>query len=356
MAVDQKVRDFTTTEQGLLVEVASGEAFELLLSLFTLGGEDEPADFEIGPDWFAGIRERAGASLLAEATELGDWSVWVALLGEAHAMGAPHTVEHLLEHLKRIDPVALRGVMLEVGVCHATEPVAPNDVAALAAGEPGAAEAASSWCEKCPGLMHLLALPPAVSRDRIVDLLRRFADARPIPEGTAGILERDAEHKRSLARRLEPQRLIEQATNGITVTPRPGLEDVVLIPSVVVRPWVIICERGGTRILCYSVDEAILDGDPDAPPAWLVQFYKALGDERRLTILRRLAEGPASFGDLVDLLDLSKSTVHHHIRQLRTAGLVRVTVGDDKEYSLRSGTVPEAARLLEGFLGTTHEA
>ena len=98
-----------------------------------------------------------------------------------------------------------------------------------------------------------------------------------------------------------------------------------------------------------------IGADPDAPPSWLVQFYKALGDERRLTILKRLAEGPASFGDLVELLDLAKSTVHHHIRQLRQAGVVRVTVGAEKEYSLRLGTVPEAARLLEGFLGTAHD-
>ncbi|MCB2222859.1 MAG: ArsR family transcriptional regulator [Actinobacteria bacterium] len=347
-----KVRDFTTADQGLRVDVASGEAFELLLSLYALSGEEDPAAFEIGSDWFEGVEERAGADLVAELREYGDWSVWLALLGEAFGLGAPHTVERLLEHLDTVDPVVLRRGLLEVGACHASETVDAGQVDAVAAGDPEAVASAAEWCDKCPGLLRLLQMPPEESRDRLAAMLRRFAEAGPIPDGVGRTLERDAEHKRSLARRVEPVRLVEKATNGITVAPHPGLEGVVLVPSVVLRPWVIIAERAGTQILCYSVDEEILGSDPDAPPTWLVQFYKALGDERRLAILRRLAEGPAGLSDLAEMLDLAKSTVHHHVRQLRTAGLVRVTVGADKEYSLRMGAVPEATRMLEGFLGT----
>ena len=42
--------------------------------------------------------------------------------------------------------------------------------------------------------------------------------------------------------------------------------------------------------------------------------------------------------------------IHHHIRTLRGAGLIRVIVGDDHRYELRTDAVPEAGRLLEGYL------
>jgi DNA-binding transcriptional ArsR family regulator len=349
-----RVRDFTAG-QRLQLEVAAGDAFELLLALYALGDEEDDLDFEIGADWFTGVRERAGEELLDRIAAYGDWSVWITLVGVAYAMGAPFTAERLIEHLDAMEPVALRSALLEVGACQVETGLTDEDRAALAAGDPAAIEAGGAWSEKCPGLAALMRLPVEETRVELVGILRDFAAADPLPEGAAATLERDADHKRSLARRMDPERLIEKATNGITVSAQPGLDGVVLVPSVIVRPWAIIAERGTTRIICYSVDEEILGSDPDAPPIWLVQFYKALGDERRLTILKRLAEGPASFGELVELLDLAKSTVHHHVRQLRTAGVVRVTVGDDKEYSLRTGTVPEAAHLLEGFLGITHD-
>ena len=59
------------------------------------------------------------------------------------------------------------------------------------------------------------------------------------------------------------------------------------------------------------------------------------------------------YGDrdqLVQRLDLSKSTVHHHLRLLRTAGLVRVTIGEEHVYSLRVGAIPQAGPLLETYL------
>ena len=350
-----RVRDFTTAERPLRVEIVSGGAFEVLLSLFVLREEAEDADFEIDSQWFQDAKDGASKKLMDQIEEVGDWSVWLSLVGEVYAMGAPHTMERFLEHLEQMDPIELRRGMLEIGSCHTGEPVDPADLEALAAGEMGEIDRAAEWCEKCPGLLGLLQMPPAESRDTLVGILRLWAEAAPVSEGTASVLERDADHKRSLARRMDPERLVEKATNGVTVVVRPDLDGVVLVPSVVLRPWVAIAERGGKRIFCYPVAEENLGVDPDAPPAWLVQFYKALGDERRLTILRRLAEGPASFGDLVELLDLAKSTVHHHVRHLRSAGLVRVAVGEEKEYSLRTGSVPEAARLLEGFLGTEPE-
>lgn len=56
-------------------------------------------------------------------------------------------------------------------------------------------------------------------------------------------------------------------------------------------------------------------------------------------------------GDLAERLALSKSTVHHHVSMLRRAGLVLVTVGAEKEYSLRADVVTQARAMLDAYLG-----
>lgn len=62
-----------------------------------------------------------------------------------------------------------------------------------------------------------------------------------------------------------------------------------------------------------------------APPQELRDlraFHKALSDTTRLRLLRRLAEGPATVSDLVQLVDLSQPLVSWHLRTLRAANLI----------------------------------
>lgn len=82
----------------------------------------------------------------------------------------------------------------------------------------------------------------------------------------------------------------------------------VLIPSVVTRPLSVLDTYRGTLFVYYGIADEFIDSDPEAPPSWLVRTYKALSDERRLRIMRRLGEGPASLDDVSDLLGVSKST------------------------------------------------
>jgi DNA-binding transcriptional ArsR family regulator len=49
---------------------------------------------------------------------------------------------------------------------------------------------------------------------------------------------------------------------------------------------------------------------------------KALGEENRLRIMRRLLQGPSSVNDLADTLAISAYNVSKHLRILREAGLV----------------------------------
>ena len=115
-------------------------------------------------------------------------------------------------------------------------------------------------------------------------------------------------------------------------------------------------EDRGARIFVYSVGDEHIIADPDAPSVWMVSVYKALADERRLRVLRRLAESPTSLTDLATHIGVAKSTMHHHVGILRRAGMVRVSVGDLKEpgmYSLRREVMPELDRMFATYLTPT---
>lgn len=352
-----KVRDFTGSPGRLPVEILADPLFELLLSIFVWASHENPAsnaEYAVGSEWFAAVRAAASPELVAMLDRFASIDeLWIGVVGLAYGLPEPRSAAALATHLRTTDPIAIRRQLIVMGcaMCRADEHADLADRAA--AGDRAAIDAIASMdgCKLTSELRDLLIMEPADTVELIAATIEAFD--RDVFEGgaqIAEILDRDAEHKRVMARSMEPQQLVELATNGITFTMQPEVDGIVLIPSIVIRPWVTIAESGRQRLFCYPVAEEHLIADPDAPPSWMVGVYRALGDERRLRLLRILSEGPASLADITARVDLSKSTVHHHLSVLRQAGLVRITVGGDKEYSLRRETVPEIGRLLDGFL------
>jgi DNA-binding transcriptional ArsR family regulator len=63
--------------------------------------------------------------------------------------------------------------------------------------------------------------------------------------------------------------------------------------------------------------------------------FAALGDENRRTILRLLADGERSVGQLASSMPISRPAVSRHLRLLREAGLVRErALGTRRLYAL----------------------
>jgi DNA-binding transcriptional ArsR family regulator len=347
-----KVRDYTDKKRRLTVDVVSGPAFELLASMFVFTlGPVEAEEYEVGPEWFEKARAAASPKLLAGLEKVGCGDLWLGLIGRAYATPEPRRVDRFLDHLAACDPSEILRELVAMQV-HRTEATA-DLIDRAAAGDVEAVAALTEMCDpNCvEGLKKLLAGPPAQMLTTVVEVLRRFdAEVFHGGEDTAAALARDAEEKKALGATLPADRLVETATNGVTFKLQPEVSGVVLVPSAVVRPWVAITESGSLRIFVYPVSAELLSADPDAPSPWMVSFYKALADERRLRILNMLASGPASLGEVAERMSLAKSTVIHHMRALRTAGLVLITVGDEKEYSLRPQAIPEAGRLLQTYL------
>ena len=82
-------------------------------------------------------------------------------------------------------------------------------------------------------------------------------------------------------------------------------------------------------------------------------FHKALADVNRLRIVRRLAEGPATVGELIDTVGLSQPLVSWHVGRLRAAGIVETRrAGREVVCQLRPnvfGEIAERERILLGM-------
>jgi len=347
-----RVRDLTGRKRRLSVDVVSGPAFELLASAFVVTmGEDEIKEYEAGPALLERTRGAASPGLLAEMEEIGQGDLWLGFIGLAYESPEPRQVGGFLDYLGAVDPAVVRRELVAMQVHKKDAPAEMIDRAAAGDAEALASLAALCDDECATGLRKLLSISPERVLEKIVQLLRRFdEEVFHGGEETAAALSRDAAEKQALAATMPPARLVETATNGVTFTMQPEVSGVVLVPSAVVRPWVCNLEHGNLRLFVYPVAEEVLSADPDAPSPWMLGFYKALADESRLRILNMLAASPASLSQVAERLGLAKSTVIHHMRALRTAGLVLITVGAEKEYSLRTQAIPEAGRMLRAYL------
>ena len=343
------VRDFTSGAGSLEVEVVHGEVFETLSALYAIPDcVDDGTDYD-DEGLITRISERLDDDLAARVVDLEDsWSLYLGLMGIAYDREVGDAMGRFIEVLRSLDPIEFRRTVL--GAAH---PVSddPDLLEAAVRGEPDAIDAVLG--EHHAGLRDFLLEEPATSTGRLIDVIERFHDQgmRPELEAIGPMLARDAAEKRALAKTLPAELFVERATKGVTFEPGPGVRGVVLIPSVVLRPWTLMVEHRSIRIFVYAVDEEAINADPTAPPSYLVELYKALGDERRLRLLAELWVGDQDLKTLAHKLELAKSTVHHHLRTLRTAGLVRVIVRDeDKVYGIRKEALVDAGPLLEGFL------
>ena len=348
-----RVRNFSEKRRNLTVEVTSGPAFELLASLCVFSGHaDDAAEYEVGAGWFDGVRKSASAGLLEELARLESCEVWLGLLGDAYETPSPHTVAGLFQHLETTDPVDLRRRLLAMAT-HDSGSANADLVDRAASGDAAALAELEATCEECacPAFHNVLGVEPGMTTKSLIGVMRRFdEEVFKGGAGVAAVLSREAEEKRAMAGTMGPERLVEIATNGVTFKLQPEMSGIVLVPSVVLRPWAAVADHGSLRIFMYPVPQDALGADPGAPSKWMLSLYKALADERRLRILKLLSAGPASLTEITDKVGLAKSTVHHHLRALRTAGLVLITVGEDKSCSLRIDALGDAGRMLETYL------
>jgi DNA-binding transcriptional ArsR family regulator len=362
-----KVKDYTVERKtAVSISVKYSSALDLLLSLWIIAETEcgtPLGDLDVEEDFFNGLLEDLTPETKARLAPIPSGGTWISLVTLLPEAGDGQSIDEFLAFLAGYDPIDLRYKM--ISLYQDFDEKQREIVADAAEGLSGAVDQlldlnafstveAKAWRET---LRYLLELEPSETRQVLVSTLTEVHEQafKDHEVEFRQYLEEDYKSKRSMARRLSPERLVEIASNGISIEDRHVATPVVLMPSMVSRPWVVLAEAADLLIMAYPVSDRTLSSDPDAPPQWLVKLHKALGDERRLKILRRLAQGDAGLVELATEADVAKSTMHHHMMMLRAAGLVKVHMGGDKKYSLREETLPEAATYLNHYIHRSPE-
>jgi DNA-binding transcriptional ArsR family regulator len=342
------IRDVTLADPPAVVEARAAGAYELLIELSALSGDQGSAAFRAS---LARVGDRSG-------------EVWLHLLGLATEVPAPRDAAALLARLEATDPLEVRRQLLgaDVPAWRRLETGWAEIIEGAAAGDPASQARLLDHPRYYGGaarqaLSVLLPLDPAETRRRLLDVLARwheesFAAREP---DLVELLAADARATAELAATVPPARLIELVCGGFAYEPEPECPRVLLVPHLAARPWLLLCQHRDTRIICHPARDR--DGDERAATAEkLLALGRALGDEQRQRILAALTGGPHELEELAAEVGLARSTVHHHLGLLRGAGLVRLAGNARRyRYGLRREAVGEATALLASLLTASGE-
>lgn len=364
-----RVRDLTAAPRRIPIEIEGNVSHEIILAIWAVfSPKDTHSAADLGPEWIEEVRASTPDDLAAELVRLGGpwFYVWLSISALLLSAPHPHDPERVFDWLESIDEQRLRRWILG-HTCHCDdqaliEQAATGDLDAvvdLISSERSDDDEERSEDDEMIAYSREILFTDDLP-GRFAMAIKRFREEvfSAYEEDFAGAISRAAAARRAAPTRGSAKEVVEEVTSGIDFEIPIGISRVVLVPSVITRPLSLIDSARGTLVVYYGVADEFVDSDPEAPPSWLVRMYKALSDDKRLRILRRLSEGETSLDELTDLLGLSKSTVHHHLSQLRAAGLIRVRIPNDeskskqKRYTLREQSLSDAGAFLDSYLRT----
>jgi DNA-binding transcriptional ArsR family regulator len=344
-----------------------GTAYDLFVSLAVL---HEPGDFGVRGSWAAGVRARlptAEREALEQSLVAGHVPFhWIyALPQPKDALTALWALEKLPAE-ERLPALALapgwptddmRAILAEVAARGTWD---EGDQEALQAAYlckyPGKAGKKDTLSQEMAGILGMWSRLEEFG-ERYAKALSAYQEAffaeeeRRIQPALRAALSRAQE----LAEEMALLDLLEELSQGLRYDEWTGAPELVLAPSYWCTPLMYMGKVSTNRDIrlfgARPADASLVPGEvvPDA----MLRTLKALSDPTRLRILQYLAEEPLTPAELSRRLRLRAPTVIHHLQALRLAGLVQLTLGEDKEvrrYAARPGAVAAAFDTLQGFL------
>lgn len=302
------------------VIVEQAPAYELLASLVAYLDKKAHKSFDLGPAWAASVKKQL-----------------------------PPAFDQQLDGLKA--PFLFPAIPLLISLC------------------PGRRDAAGflDWLESLseadlysmlipywPGAAADLPAPLGEVKARVVKVFRLW-DQHYFSKLDPALMDRLAAEAAALQARIPdtaPEDLVEQATNGMYLAPdaAPGVPVVRLAPQYHVSPLNMRDHYKGQIIILYPMETR--SGAEGEPSIGLLRLTRALADESRLRMLRFLTgDTPRTFTEVVEFIGLAKSTVHHHMVTLRSAGLVRNLIRPEGDrWCLRPDAVDLLGSRLAAYL------
>lgn len=294
----------------------------------------------------------ADADLNAALEHIGDRTgeTWRHLFGLCLDIAAPRSVVQLIDHVDSMDPMQFRLVLLGHTAWSWRSIVGAETIERAAHGDRSAknkllADDRYYAGEAAAALPTVLAHDAPTTKRRFLDALEAYAagsDLERLNDALAAAEERIellAEHEGWIG-------AIELVC-GYRYVPEPEARRVVVLPHLA-GPSVLLAQHDDARLIVH--------GESPGPETHehVATFGKALADESRVRLLTILSARPHQLGELIDATGLTRSTVHHHLRLLRAAGLVTVE-GNARAYRYEINKRGRASAIaaLSDLLGTT---
>ncbi|AJS58369.1 winged helix-turn-helix domain-containing protein [Paenibacillus sp. IHBB 10380] len=299
------------------VKIDVSPIYELLGSFMVYVSNKWVDNLDMGPGWVHNVEQRLNPeirSILATASAwpFSDYDVLYVWAGQRHN---GNSIEAFLEQLLKSSDIEL-------------------------------------FDRVSPYLPTLALVDARRIRDDYVPVLKLWYEHyfKEIEDEIIPLIEEDALEKRTLLSKMDPENLIEYASGGLVIEDIPGLNTVVLFPTVHNRPINTYCFYTGMLLIQYPVD--VPEKIDDEPPMCLTRMTYALSNSTRLRILRYVGEQPKSLMDMKHELDQPVDTLMHHLMILRVAGLLRIHLGEhnNDRFSIRAEGAAELQIFLESYI------
>ncbi len=340
--------------------IAAGPAYEVVAELAAFTSGPARPSLESGKAWIREVRRLAGPELLrrVEGWSFGQYADLATVALDASAAEDP---ARLVRALRREDPETLRRRLIGADSGHIRAMASDGAFERALAGDAAARTELRSALRldtaERRAFDRVLATDPNALRDDIAGIVDDWSNrvSPAFAERARTLTERDVANRERLFRDLSTQEALRIVTSGVEMDPRGWATEIVVIPTVALRPFIAHIENGTRLVLLCSVGDEAFDDDPAAPPRRLVKAAAALGDPLRLRILRELRDGEKSATTLGDQLGMDRATIHHHLGILRSAGLLTVRAAGVQawQYSIRREGVAGTSAALSGYLGET---
>jgi DNA-binding transcriptional ArsR family regulator len=336
-----------------------GTAYDLFVSLDVL---HNPDNYGLRASWAAGVRSRLSPTerkFLEEAQTI----LWVPLTW-IHTLPEPKDAASVLWGLRQIPPEQRLGVLMEGHKMDLDIREIYDRVSGRCAWDEkdlGDLRSAYSEHDHPPKTKTLTAqlewwTRPAEFGNLLLSALQSYVGAFFAEEEKriAPMLRKGLEQAQELAEKLPVPDLLAELSQGVHFEESLEATELVLAPSYWSTPLIIFARVSDLRMLLLfgarPAEASLVPGEqvPDA----LLRALKAMADPTRLKILHYLSIEPLTPAELSRMLRLRAPTVTHHLRALRLAGLVHLTLqaGEEKRYAARLEAIDRTSSNLHTYL------
>jgi hypothetical protein len=312
---------------SLRVDVDASPVYELLLQVETFSQRHRLNTFEVGHRWGATQHGRCSPRMLRAFERLGRReALWDQFVGLQAVEQAP-TVAAFLQLLAAMDATEIHRHLV------------------------GYYSESLSADERAARLQPRSGRMTDTVKELVLEVLAGWYE-RIFARDEAGITEvlADEAQARRMLSITDPTRLI-LVTTGVRYVGCRGVTRVLLVPSLIIRPWLGVVSYRSLHIYCYPVLE-----DPGAMeaavPPFLLRLYGALATPGCLQILKALGTEQLTVPEIADRVAEKPEFVRAHLARLRVSRLVQITCdgAGDTVYERRTELMRAVGQPLRSFL------